>query len=316
MDKEALKSWLRGSDEEYKLLEGLAKAVGESPGDDATQDYASTQSVGKELGLGQHDVQEHTRGLEARGLIRGSGRVSGGHQPTALARTILRELQQSRASGPDRYEHTAREILHRMSGEGRDVTWDEVVSWDLHEPGLPEVGERERETCMEALEKLGYIKGVHSAQQRFVRNRLEAKGELALGRPGVSLVDGLFDVSSVTNVDQRSGVHGSLYNHGGAVQIGNHNTQYVTINEDQRRQVLTLVKSLKGLLDENPGYDDVAREAVHQSLEEIGVEANGNGDPSVIKGLAQKALGAAAVAVGTEGGSAIVQALGRLTTLL
>lgn len=314
MDKNALKARLRGTDQ-FKLLAAVADAVGDNPGDEPNE-YVSTESAGKSVGIGTRDVMEYTRDLEALGLLRSSGRMSGGHQPTAMGRTVVRELQESQATGQDRYDHTAREILRHMAEKGQDVTWTEVASWDLHKPGLPEVTEQERETCMKVLESQGYIHGFHSAQQDFVRTRLEPKGRVVLGSPDVSLTGSLFSGSSSVTYDQRSGVHGSFTNQGGNVQIGDQNVMVAPISNDQRQQVLADVQAVRALLDANPEYDAAARAKVVESLDEVEAEANGSRDPGVIRRLAEKASGAAVAALGSTGGIAIAEALGRLVNTL
>lgn len=310
MDKNALKAWLREDPDAW----GLLVVIHEESGDDP-ETYGSMQSAGKALGLGMDDVLEHTENLEARGLLRGSGRVSGGHRPTSVGRQVVKEMQQSRLSGSDRYDHTAREILRRMAEDGGDVIWDEVAAWGLHEDGLPEVTEQERQTCMTVLEDQGYIKGTHAHGQGFVRTTLLDKGRLVLGRPEVSLTGGLFAGSSVTNYDNRVGVQADMFNNqGGQVQTGDYGVQNM-INQDMRQQILTKVESVRDLLAYSE-YDEKARVEVSEALDVVEAEAKGNGEPGVIQAAAQKALNAAALVGGTTVANHIVQGLGELIRLI
>jgi hypothetical protein len=99
---------------------------------------------------------------------------------------------------------------------------------------------------------------------------------------------------------------------------GHHNVQTVeqTIGPDLRsqlaEQVAKLIQQSAELPDETPGVVEV-----RQDLDEIGKEiARPDANPGVLKGLANKALAAFAVAAATDGGQYVVQGLAHLVKML
>ena len=77
---------------------------------------------------------------------------------------------------------------------------------------------RERETCLAALEQQQYVEGRHGSGRKFLRTKLTERGRLVLGRPDVSLTEGLFAGSSAPTYDQRMEVKADTFNnHGGQV---------------------------------------------------------------------------------------------------
>lgn len=285
----------------------------------STDQWVSRLTVGEGLGLPEEDVLDHLTTLTAYGLARNSERLSSGWRISSAGRRLAEQLRISRTSGRERYEHTMRQILRiAVEEEDGDFLRDEWEAWDLHAPGLPEVPLMERESAMDALEEQELISSIHSSGASHVRCEVTAKGRMMLGRPDISLADAhlVRTPVSTTTYDQRVGIRADTFTNQGAVQIGDHATQHVTITNDQRRAVFAQLDRIRQALQDPDLPADVAEpvsEAVEKLEQELGADQPAAGR---LRELREKALTAAAGALGTEAGRSLTQMVVDLSKFL
>jgi hypothetical protein len=179
----------------------------------------------------------------------------------------------------------------------------------------PPVTMQELEDAIELLDESGWVKSRKMLDGGVVAT-ITAAGRVAL-QSGLPISE--YGGSGHTTYDNSSTV-----NFGGPAQIGGFqsggqgNVQNVqqTIGPDLRSElaahVATLIRDAGVLPDETPGVAEV-----REDLDEIGKEvARPEAKPGVIKGLANRALAAFAVAAATDGGQHLVKGLAHLVKML
>lgn len=190
--------------------------------------YVSHAEISAQLALPEEDVVDYLRRLEARNLVRSSGRLSGGWKITIEGRDTVEDFDTSRLTGAERHEHVMRAVLQHLADKGQHVTSTEMATWELHEPGTLPVSRLELEAYLDALQERGLIKSIHAAQGRHIRTELTPQGRLTLSRPDLRLAESASGPSSIVNQNIGINNSGTFNNTGGQVQTGHHSSQHVT----------------------------------------------------------------------------------------
>lgn len=278
--------------------------------------YVSHTGISAELDLPEEDTIDYLRRLEDWGLVRDSGRLSGGWRITIDGKDVVEEFEASRRTGAERHDHVMRTVLQHLADRGQHVTLTEMMAWELHELDTPPVSQVELESYLDALEEKGLITSIHAAQGRHIRTELTPKGRMALGRPDLRLAESAPGPSSVVNQNIGINNSGTFNNTGGQVQTGDNSSQQLTNMRDQRQQIAVQINNVEDVLA-SADIDAQVKAAVADIVEEIKKEnASPSPRPSTLRELVRRALESAVGAAGSQGVSALLGALARIPELL
>jgi hypothetical protein len=262
-------------------------------------------------------------GLEAVHVLQGfslsavNDSITGEVTLTDLGRRVAARIQSSMVSGSRRADAVQRAILSWLKDhEGEPATVlafvgnDEAVAW-----GVP-FTEREVNEATEFLIQREYIRAFSTDQLGGIRPRITPDGRAAL-RSGLPISE-YGGSSNHTTYDNHSNVTIGPQAQIAAFQAGGHGNvqiaeQYIgaDLQADLRGRLAELTTLARDLGDES------GAEEVRQTLAEMSdVIDHGETKPSVLRGMAQKALLAGVTAVGTSGGQALMQGLAHLVRML
>jgi len=255
--------------------------------------------------------------LESRGLVENNS-MAGDEEVTPAGERVAKKIRLLRV-GQWRADDVQRAVLTWLANQddqnipGVDDFLDtpEAAGFD------PVVTMQEVRDAVDLLEGFAYVKAKR-ALGGAIRAVITAKGRAALGS-GEPISQ--LGTSNHTTNDNRNtvNVHDSQ---GTAVMAGgHHNVQNVqqtispALRSELAQHVAELIKQAEELTDDTPGVLEV-----REDLDEIGKElVKPDAKPGVLKGVADKALAAFAVAAATTGGQhvlQVLQGLGRLVKML
>lgn len=287
-----------------RILLALVELTAEDP-----HHFASHRGIAEQFGITERDALYELNKLRTADLAVPNDRASGGWRPTPEGARIAAGLQASLEDGELRLEHTMRTILANIKLAGGDVTRDDWTSWDLHEEGRAPVSVDDREHALDLLREAEYVKSLNALQASHLRVEVTSRGRARLGRPGDTLMGGMFDHGQTTTFDQRVGIQAeTFHNNGGAVQTGDHTVQNITITNAQAEQVHGAITATRQALAQG-GLDADVRIEVSAVVDEIEAAAAQHAETGVLAQLITKATMAAAGSAGSATGGALIQSL-------
>lgn len=233
-------------DDQIRALEFLNALTSQ----DGVSHATASDFEGREVTWTRMDVEDLLQDLCDVGYAEKSGRLAGGWRCTRRGRQKVRQLRNSRSSGPERQEHVIRWVLGAVI-DHRPVERDDC---DVHEEGWSPVTPGERGWALRGLEKLGAVSVTRALGAGMVRVDPREGAEDLLVDSGRSLLDRLHAVEGgpMVHNDNRVGIQTREFYNNGAVATADHATLNVTITNAERQQIAASAAQALAALEDAP----------------------------------------------------------------